>query len=755
MSGVLENGMAVDIIIPVYNAFEYLRACVASIRRNAGEQTFRLVLVDDCSPDARVAPYLRELADAGAVVLRNETNRGFVRSVNRGMQVSENDVVLLNSDTEVTPHWLERLAACACHDPRTATATPFTNAGTICSVPQFLRDNTLPKGFSADRYAALIERVSLREYPQIPTAVGFCMYIRRAAIKQIGLFDEEAFGKGYGEENDFCYRALRAGYHHVLCDDVFVYHKGSASFGSAQKQAQVQKNLEILAERYPHEKYQTDLFCRVHPLRRLWENIDVFRAFDNGRRNILYILHMPVPYRQGDSQMGGTQKHVLELCRALAGRYNVFVLWPEKEDGICFIGSNGAEWKELFFPLKSVTSLSYEDKIRQVLSEILKAFSIDLVHVHHILNLTPAVFEVARRADVPCVFTAHDYYMLCPQINLLKNGVHCGADTAQCVDCPACSGIDIAAWRVRMGQALAQAQAVVAPDDSVAALFRRVFPNLPVEVHEHGMEVPEQAETVPGDASGRFAVAFVGNIARHKGSARIADVIEQGGEDIAWHVFGNIEDKAFRPHNPNLHLHGPYQGAEIIGLLRRHGIRLACFLPVWPETYSYVLTECWLAGVPVLGYDLGAVGGRIRRTGCGWLLPPGAGAEEVVRSIRAIRDDAAGYAGRMEALAAFRPVTTEQMASGYIGLYERLFGAPHVGQGYDRALIVSAVEAASKGTETMGLAYGAQLEGLRQRLRRVLPRPLADALLRGQYPFKKQIKRIAVWLGGLYRRLRG
>lgn len=748
------SGITIDLIIPVYNAYEYLKACVDSIRRNTASGAYQLILVNDCSTDERIAPYLRTLKSENVLVLENETNSGFVHSVNRGMRLSENDVVLLNSDTEVTPHWLERLTACACHDPRVATATPFTNAGTICSVPLFCKDNPLPEGLTADAYASLIERVSLRAYPGIPTAVGFCMYIRRAVIKQVGLFDEEAFGKGYGEENDFCYRALRAGYHHVLCDDVFVYHKGSASFGDDRRQAQVQKNLDILAKRYPQEKYRTDLFCRQQPLRRLWENIDVFRAFANGRRNLLFVLHMPVPYRQGDWEMGGTQKHVLELCKVLDKQYNVFILWPEKEEGLCLIGSNGNEWKELFFSLKAMISLTYEDQIRQVLSEILKAFCIDLVHVHHLLNLTPAVFETVQRAGVPCVFTAHDYYMFCPQVNLLKNGVFCGGDASQCGDCPACAGIDILEWRRGMGEALAKVQALVVPDESVGEWFRRMFPGLPVEVHEHGMAVPETSTFVPEPYSPHtdaFPVAFVGNIAQHKGSTKIAAVIHTGSQ-IEWHVFGNIEDKSFHPQNAILH--GSYQGAEIIRLLRTHHIRLVCFLPVWPETYSYVLTECWLAGVPVLAFDLGAVGNRIRKTGCGWLLRPDTPAADIVKEIQRIRQDEAGYAERLEAVKHFQPVSMEEMGDGYTRLYERLFGKSRVCQGYDRALVVSAVEAAAKGTETMGLAYGAQLEGLREKMRRVLPRPLADRLLRGQYPFKKQIKRVAVGIGGIVRRFR-
>jgi hypothetical protein len=64
----------------------------------------------------------------------------------------------------------------------------------------------------------------------LPTAVGFCMYIRRACLDRVGLFDAGRFGRGYGEENDFCMRAASAGWRSLLAGDVFVYHEGAVSF---------------------------------------------------------------------------------------------------------------------------------------------------------------------------------------------------------------------------------------------------------------------------------------------------------------------------------------------------------------------------------------------------------------------------------------------------------------------------------------------------------------------------------------------
>src|SRR5262249_36159481 len=137
------------------------------------------------------------------------------------------DVLLLNSDTIVTEGFLERLRTCAYQDYTSAIVCPFTNNGTICSIPTWLKDNPVPADI--DGYGQFIAEVSLRRCPELVTAVGFCMYIRADVLERVGVFDEENFGRGFGEENDYCERAKQAGYVIRLCDDLFVAHTGKAS----------------------------------------------------------------------------------------------------------------------------------------------------------------------------------------------------------------------------------------------------------------------------------------------------------------------------------------------------------------------------------------------------------------------------------------------------------------------------------------------------------------------------------------------
>ena len=101
-------------------------------------------------------------------------------------------------------------------------------------------------------------------YPDLPTGVGFCMFIRRSAIDALGTFDL-AFGAGYGEENDFCLRAARAGWRNVLADDAFVVHTGGRSF-AGRKAELGERNMERLLARHPHYGDMVQRYIAADPL---------------------------------------------------------------------------------------------------------------------------------------------------------------------------------------------------------------------------------------------------------------------------------------------------------------------------------------------------------------------------------------------------------------------------------------------------------------------------------------------------------
>ncbi len=266
MAGVVTSNMSSPVIvIPVFDALKYLAACLESIDRSVPPET-AVLLIDDASTDPGVQPLLQswvEKAPAYRQVVTHKQNKGFVTAANHGMRLADNDVVLLNTDTEVHGDWLQRLTSCLQSDASIATATPWSNNGEIVSIPDFCVAQAPPS--DAETVAAVIESCGTPCYPELPTAVGFCMAISLNAIKQIGLFDEQTFGRGYGEENDFCQTAAQAGLRNVLCDDAYVVHHGGASFGPLGLKPDERSMQRLLAK---HPQYQRDVeaFIREDPL---------------------------------------------------------------------------------------------------------------------------------------------------------------------------------------------------------------------------------------------------------------------------------------------------------------------------------------------------------------------------------------------------------------------------------------------------------------------------------------------------------
>ncbi len=255
-----------DIVVPIFNAFDEVKACLESVLKHTPEFR-RLILVDDCSTDPRIPELLEHLrkSDTRVVCLRTESNRGFVETANQGLRYSTTDVVLLNSDTLVGKNWLNRLCACLHSKKTVGIVTPVSNCGWIVSIPNIEVDNPLPEGWAFEAFAERVALISNREYPKLPTAVGFCMLISRKVIESVGFFDR-AFVDGYGEEVDFSYRAREKGFEVACADDVFIYHAGSASYGRGRRREFLRERGNLLLERFwPGHLQEVSRFVKSNP----------------------------------------------------------------------------------------------------------------------------------------------------------------------------------------------------------------------------------------------------------------------------------------------------------------------------------------------------------------------------------------------------------------------------------------------------------------------------------------------------------
>ena len=420
----------VDIIIPVYNAYKYTEECIKSVLKYTNLKEHRLLLINDKSPDENILPmlkkYQKENEEKNIILLENKENEGFVKTVNKGMKYSNNDVVLLNSDTEVTSNWLEKIIKCAYSNDAIATVTPLTNNGTIASVPNFCVDNELPKNINLEEYAKIIEESSYKRYPEVTTGIGFCMYIKRNVIEEIGFFDDVTFEKGYGEENDFCYRALDYGYINVICDDTFIYHKGTQSFKkenlSKSRAEVIDNHTKKLRKKYPIYTNKTDNFLALNPIKDIGENILINTLLYNKKR-ILFLVN---EWQENMEMTGGTSLHLKDIILGIRDNTACFVLAPKKEDSSIFKLYLYTEHfgKEIFSfqtEMNLYGQITYTNhSYLEMIETIFDTFQIDILHVHHFLFHSFDAIEVAKKRNVESIITLHDLYMSCPTIKQIN-----------------------------------------------------------------------------------------------------------------------------------------------------------------------------------------------------------------------------------------------------------------------------------------------------------------------------------------------
>lgn len=680
----------IDIIVPIYNAFEYTQECIKSVLKHTDLSLNRLVLINDKSPDEKILPmllkYKSENSDKNIEVVDNVENLGFVKTVNKGMLLSESDVILLNSDTEVTKNWIEKITACAYSNEYIATVTPLTNNGTIASVPNFGIDNELPKNISLDEYSQMIENISAHRYPQLTTGNGFCLFIKRSVIDEIGVFDDETFGKGYGEENDFCYRALDYGYSHVLCDDTFIYHKGTQSFKkenlTASRAALIDKHMALLKAKYPLYVNKTDLFLAINPLKDIQENIDLNIALYK-KKKILYLVN---EWETDMVMTGGTSLHLKDIILA-NNKNNIasLVLAPDKFDLSRFklylyTDSYAREIANYKTDINQYSQIAYTNNCCiKMLENIFESFKIDILHVHHFLFQSFDAIDIAKKYNIYSVVTLHDLYMICPSINKVYKDKYCEYDSSSnCKDCLKKRyglGNDIIEnWQKTCKNVLSKFDLRIVPSENTQKLFKAIYPELDFEVVEHGVEVIDVSCVKPVKANGCFNVAFVGAMAIHKGGNILKELKNKNvGKDIKIHLFGKSEIPALYKSNANYINHGPYTRGELPKLLIENGIDLVCIFATWPETYSYTLTECYMAHIPVLTFDLGAVGDRVKKDNLGWTIEFTTDSDVIFSKIKDIKNNKTEYDKIKSSFDNYSFKKLESMQDYYESLYLKSF----------------------------------------------------------------------------------
>ncbi len=614
----------VDVVVPVYRGLEETIACLDSVRAGLPDWA-RLVVVDDCSPDTELVAALDALAAHGAItLLRLPANRGFPGACNEGMRHDPGrDVVLLNSDTLCPPGWLHRLREIAYSARDIGTATPLSNDATILSYPETDRPNPVPDLPATIARDTLAAEANGGRAVEVPTGVGFCMYVKRDCLDDTGALREDVFAQGYGEENDLCLRARHLGWRHVAAPGVFVAHVGGTSFGGAKSHL-IARNVGVLNQLHPGYDALIQEWLGRDPMAEPRRRLDMLRWREdrNGRRSVLLITH---------GRGGGVPKRIAARASALrAEGLRPIVLWPVAnriEGADCVLG-DGPEGgtPNLRFAIPAELDL---------LAEFLRADRPVAAEVHHLIGHDHAILGLCERLGIRYDAVIHDYFWFCPRITLLgAERRYCGEPgVAHCQSCLADNGtnseeeITVADLLARSARELGAARRIITPSRDVAARIRRHFPaTSPEAVDWENDPAPARPPRLARPVGGRRRVAVVGAISVEKGfEVLLACARDASARDLAleFALVGYSCDDPRLLATGRVHITGAYQEHEAEALIAAQEAHLGLLPAVWPETWCYTLSQAWGAGLDVAVFDIGAPAERIRRAGRGWILPFG------------------------------------------------------------------------------------------------------------------------------------
>jgi GT2 family glycosyltransferase len=626
----IEISIPIDILIPVYNGREFLDSLFGSIIKNTSIP-YRLLIANDKSTDPGISKYLADFKNNNPNIdiniIENEDNLGFVKTVNKLAKLTKNHFVILNTDTEVPPHWLERLIFPIISKENIASVTPFTNSGTICSFPEFLVDNPIFEGMDIAAIDSYFQYVDFeKNYVEIPTAVGFCMAINKKVYDKIGLFDE-SFVKGYGEENDWSMRAAKAGYKNIIDPNLFIYHKHGGSFQSEEKKKLMENNSLLLKNKHPNYFLLVEDFIRKDPLKHLRSILKI---------RILSKLYKPIMIF--DHSLGGganeyTNNFVKDKNLVIILRYD----FNRTKYIIEFLGKKIEKLSFEIYDIKDIEKIIFYFNIEEIIIN-------ELVSYPKILDLLDFLIELKKNnKNINFTFNVHDYYCICPMYNLLNYEIkYCDipSNLALCDECILKNNLietqvpfvkqdypnlEISLWREKFNELLRHSSKIVCFSNSSKDIIQKTYKNLSdikFEIKPHIVDwvrpvtIKKTSETIN--------IAILGHLGIHKGAyivSSLASYIDYHNLNLKIHIFGNV----FEPYenfysNKSVAKHGVYEKNDLSKLMEENEIDIVFIPSICPETFSFTTEEAIKMGLPVAVFDLGAPAKRVKNYSKGIIL---------------------------------------------------------------------------------------------------------------------------------------
>jgi len=607
----------IDIIIPVYNGFEFLTPLFDSIETNT-ISPFRLIVINDCSSDKRVKPYLKQRLEkfSKAIFIDLDINQGFVKSVNEACKYTKNHFIILNTNTEVPIFWVERLMYPIFSMNKVASTTPFTNAGQMASFPNFLVDNNIFEGMNVNELDGVFRNIRPDDfYTEVPTGVGFCMGVNYSLVEKIGFFDEEEFGKGYGEVNDWCQRAIQEGYKNLMVPNLFVYHKHGGSFPSKEKLDLMKKNSMKILKKYPNYEKSIESYIKKDPHKNL-RYILILTACSKHEEGIHLIVDHALEGGTNTYSKNLKKRYTKERKKILHLVYDFYANTYK-----LYFNYNSYHFSFTITKLEELESFFVHIRLKEIFLNSLVSFQENYDVLTLIEKLT---LGNGANLNIPI----HDYYPICPNYTLLNStGEFCEIPTLE--KCKTCmkfnklewkkffnSSTDVALWRAKWSSLFRIAHTIICFSHSSKILLLKAYNDIDqdkIKIIPHEtpyLPVVHTEKTILKKTN--TVIGVLGTISYAKGARvlkTLVEVIEERNLAIKIVLIGEITEHIESDH---FYITGHYLREELPELVLEHKIDICLIPSICPETFSYTTQEIMMMQLPLMVFNLGAPAERVQ-----------------------------------------------------------------------------------------------------------------------------------------------
>ena len=651
-------GSEISIILYIDDDFEDAESSIDSIIQNT-KINYELIIIDDNNSDNRIKTLLNNLdTNKNVKIIRNTIRLGFLKSVNSILEKSEEDVIILKSGVRVTVHWLQKLLVAAYSNEKIGVVSPLSDS--VKFLEDILSKNTRLQNLKPDEISYLIENISEHIKPEISHPNESCIYIKKETINSVGLFNEDIIDLKKAKKSFFD-RVLDNEWKIIIDDSTYVY-QDEYSFDNdwnkkLESSFQIKELKEIIGVRA--------------------DNLNLMVP----KKRVLHILHENV-----HGLTGGTSKTTMDIIEEIDDQFECYILVSSVKELILWKKEHKRIIKLKTWNTKSQWGLNkfYIGEYKNLYFQILIALNIDLVHIQHLIGHTFDLPIVAKNLGIPSILSLHDFYYICPTIQLLNHdnqycaGI-CANNNTQCTvpnddifgNIPMLSEF-IPTWKEEVLGLLDNCETFTTPTKSTRDIYFSIYPELKnktFNVIEHGRDFKKTVPNyeIPSEDK-PIKILIPGIIKNHKGHDFIIELKKQDRQNrIELHFMGVIYDDLKRMGN----YHGTYKREEFCRIVNEIKPSFIGIFSIWPETYCHTLTEAWSCGIPVLATKMGALEERIEKEGGGWFLDLKSPLNSYNQIIKISESDEE-YLKVVDKVSKIHIKTINEMAQEYGQLYNKL-----------------------------------------------------------------------------------